>query len=297
MLFRKNNLTSGKNYEKLINEKPLCGVYTYSKAAWTAFVTSTQNRYESKIHRNCSLGAHRHGVLLVRLWVLDGGGNLPHPARQRDHRMDQRQLRCGRVPHLRLLLWAAGVAIFSLAAITAACIVPHWHPAPWYRGSWHYPPRVRRMAVPPHVPGGHHPGVRPAGGMNAPIHRNPASVLHPTPSRPAHPSGPSHTPPRGTAPQHSGGHSSPSRPSGGNTHFTRPSTPPSHFNGPSSPSRPSSGNTHFTRPSTPPSHFSGHSSSSRPSSGNTHFTRPAGDSSSGSRPHSGSSRFTRPSRG
>ena len=111
MLFRKNNLTSGKNYEKLINEKPLCGVYTYSKAAWTAFVTSTQNRYESKIHRNCSLGAHRHGVLLVRLWVLDGGGNLPHPARQRDHRMDQRQLRCGRVPHLRLLLRAAGVRL------------------------------------------------------------------------------------------------------------------------------------------------------------------------------------------
>ena len=111
MFFRKNNLTSGKNYEKLINEKPLCGVYTYSKAAWTAFVTSTQNRYESKIHRNCSLGAHRHGVLLVRLWVLDGGGNLPHPARQRDHRMDQRQLRCGRVPHLRLLLRAAGVRL------------------------------------------------------------------------------------------------------------------------------------------------------------------------------------------
>ncbi|MGN0821789.1 MAG: hypothetical protein ACI4OX_08445 [Akkermansia sp.] len=208
---------------------------------------------------------------------------------------------------------AAGVAIFSLAAITAACIVPHWHPAPWYRGSWHYPPRVRRMAVPPHVPGGHHPGVRPAGGMNAPIHRNPASVLHPTPSRPAHPSGPSHTPPRGVTPPHFDGHSSSHRPNNGNAHFTRPTTPPSNFSGSSSSHRPNNGNAHFTRPTTPPSNFSGSSSSHRPDNGNAHFTRPAapsrpnsgnsrftrptGGSSSDSRPHSGSSRFTRPSRG
>ena len=195
----------------------------------------------------------------------------------------------------------AGVAIFSLAAITAACIVPHWHPAPWYRGSWHYPPRVRRMAVPPHVPGGHHPGVRPAGGMNAPIHRNPASVLHPAPSRPSHPSGPSHNPPRVNTPPHSNGPTSTHRPGKGNSQFTRPSTTPPYFSGPTNTHRPSKGNSQFTRPSTTPPHFNGPTNTRRPSNGNSQFNRPSttpphfSGPTSTHRPGNGNSQFTRPS--
>ncbi len=55
----------------------------------------------------------------------------------------------------------AGVAIFSIAAITAACLVPDWGPAPWYHGHWHYPAHVHRVCAPPRHPAGHHPGVRP----------------------------------------------------------------------------------------------------------------------------------------
>ena len=55
----------------------------------------------------------------------------------------------------------AGVAVFSIAALTAACMVPDWSPAPWYCGHWHYPAHVHRVAVPRHCPAGHHPGVRP----------------------------------------------------------------------------------------------------------------------------------------
>ncbi len=73
----------------------------------------------------------------------------------------------------------AGVAIFTLAALTALCFVPHWKPAPWYHGGWSYPAHIHRVAAPPHFPSGHRPGVRPPGGMNAPIHRNPESVLGP----------------------------------------------------------------------------------------------------------------------
>lgn len=65
----------------------------------------------------------------------------------------------------------AGVAIFTLAAITAACCVPRWEPAPWYHGHWHYPHGCHRYDVPHHFPHGHCPGVRPHGGINAPIHQ------------------------------------------------------------------------------------------------------------------------------
>ncbi len=57
---------------------------------------------------------------------------------------------------------AAGAAIFSIAAITAACLVPDWGPAPWYCGHWHYPRHVHRVCAPPRHPAGHHPGVRPS---------------------------------------------------------------------------------------------------------------------------------------
>ena len=55
---------------------------------------------------------------------------------------------------------AAGAAIFSIAAITAACLVPDWRPASWYCGHWHYPPHVHYVSVPPHCP----PGTTPATG-------------------------------------------------------------------------------------------------------------------------------------
>lgn len=78
----------------------------------------------------------------------------------------------------------AGVAIFSIAALTALCFVPKWRPAPWYHGSWHYPPHIHRVAAPPRYEHGHRPHMRPHGGMNAPIHRNPASVLGKPGNRP-----------------------------------------------------------------------------------------------------------------
>lgn len=82
---------------------------------------------------------------------------------------------------------AAGAAVFTFAALTALCFVPHWGPAPWYRGSWHYPPRIHRVATPPHYPHGHMPHIRPQGGMNAPIHHaRPSSPLRPN-SRPQGP--------------------------------------------------------------------------------------------------------------
>lgn len=65
----------------------------------------------------------------------------------------------------------AGVAIFTLAAITAACLVPRWEPAPWYHGHWHYPHGCHRVDAPHHFPHGHCPGMRPHGGLDAPIHR------------------------------------------------------------------------------------------------------------------------------
>lgn len=61
---------------------------------------------------------------------------------------------------------AAGVAIFSIAALTALCFVPDWGPAPWYCGHWHYPPHIHRVSCPPRYSHGHHPGHRPSGGAH-----------------------------------------------------------------------------------------------------------------------------------
>ena len=75
---------------------------------------------------------------------------------------------------------AAGAAIFSIAAITAACLVPDWRPASWYCGPWHYPPHVHYVSVPPHCPPGHHPGHRP------PHHGNPPRPPHHPAPKPHH---------------------------------------------------------------------------------------------------------------
>ena len=72
---------------------------------------------------------------------------------------------------------STGAAIFTIAALTALCFVPDWGPAPWYHGHWHYPAHIHHCAVPPHHAPGHHPGSRPHGGLNAPIHKNPHHVL------------------------------------------------------------------------------------------------------------------------
>lgn len=74
---------------------------------------------------------------------------------------------------------AAGVAIFSIAALTALCYVPRWKPAPWYHGHHHHPPHCHYVAAPPRHPHGHAPAVRPVGGVNAPIHRHPQAALRP----------------------------------------------------------------------------------------------------------------------
>lgn len=82
----------------------------------------------------------------------------------------------------------AGAAIFSIAAITAACLVPDWGPAPWYCGHWRYPHHVHRVHVPTHCPPGHHPGRRPPlHAHHAPVHHHKPAVHHkPTaPHKPA----------------------------------------------------------------------------------------------------------------
>ncbi len=75
---------------------------------------------------------------------------------------------------------AAGAAIFTAAAITAACIVPDWGYADWYRGSWRYPVHVHHHHAPPRYPKGHRPSYRPAGGKNAAINRHPAQHFKPS---------------------------------------------------------------------------------------------------------------------
>ncbi len=72
---------------------------------------------------------------------------------------------------------SAGVAIFTIGALTALCYVPDWAPAPWYHGPLYYPPHIYRVPAPPRYAHGHAPHHRPAGGMHAPIHKNPSSIL------------------------------------------------------------------------------------------------------------------------
>lgn len=55
----------------------------------------------------------------------------------------------------------AGVAITTIAALTALCCIPNWGPADWYRGPA-YHPRGRRYSSPPRHPNNHKPNVRPS---------------------------------------------------------------------------------------------------------------------------------------
>lgn len=103
---------------------------------------------------------------------------------------------------------ADGAAIFAIAALTALCFVPHWGPASWYHGHYHYPHGIHRVAAPPRFPHGHRPAVRPASGIKpppAPKHHSvvkpaPAprpSVHHAAPAKPSHalPAKPGHAAP------------------------------------------------------------------------------------------------------
>ena len=71
----------------------------------------------------------------------------------------------------------AGAPIFTISALYAGCYVPNWSPASWCHHHHSYPHGIHRIARPPRYQSGHRPHVRPA--MNAPIHRNPSSVLRP----------------------------------------------------------------------------------------------------------------------
>ncbi len=57
---------------------------------------------------------------------------------------------------------SAGVAIFTLGALTALSCVPDWGYASWYRGSYRYPSHIRRYHAPPRYPKNHRPNYRPS---------------------------------------------------------------------------------------------------------------------------------------
>lgn len=179
---------------------------------------------------------------------------------------------------------AAGAAIFSIAAITAACLVPDWGPAPWYCGHWHYPRHVRRVARPQHCPAGHYPGRKaPHTVHRAPSHHHHPGVHHkPSHSKPAihHKPGVNHRPGAVNKP---GASSRPSvsRPSVSRPQVSRPSV--SRPQRPTSHARPSAGRPSFS--SRPQMH---RPQVSRPSGGRTHSrpSRPSGHS----RGHSGGHR-------
>ena len=111
---------------------------------------------------------------------------------------------------------ASGAAIFTIAALTALCFVPHWSPATWYHGHYHYPVGIHRCAAPPRFPSGHRPAVRPPSGIKppaAPAHRAPAPApAHRAPAakvQPPRAAAPAHRapaakvqPPRAAAPAH-----------------------------------------------------------------------------------------------
>ena len=102
---------------------------------------------------------------------------------------------------------AAGAAIFTIAALTALCYVPHWGPASWYHGHYHYPHGIHRVPQPPRYPAGHAPHVRPPAGA----HKGPGMPAHavhnpginrPAPAAPKQPNWP--RPGSNVAPQRPG---------------------------------------------------------------------------------------------
>lgn len=147
---------------------------------------------------------------------------------------------------------AAGAAVLSFAALTALCFVPQWGPAPWYRGPWHYPPRIHRVPAPPHCPPGHMPHMRPSGGLNAPIHRNPNSVLRPPhnshgPALSGKPNGGSH----GNRPPVPNGMGKPGRPNHGAGNVSQPGRPNHGLGKVSQPGRHNHGVVNVSQPGKP----------------------------------------------
>jgi len=95
----------------------------------------------------------------------------------------------------------AGVAIFTVAALTALCFVPDWGPAPWYRGHWHYPPHIHHCPAPPRYEHGHRPYHRPPGGLNAPVHKHPPyPAARPSAPKPHHHNNGAHARPNNSRP-------------------------------------------------------------------------------------------------
>lgn len=125
---------------------------------------------------------------------------------------------------------ASGAAIFSIAALTALCFVPHWSPASWYHGPYHYPKGIHRVSAPPKFPSGHRPHMRPHGGLvppKAPAH--PGAGMHhnvnphPPVGRPAPPA----PKPSVSRPAHKGGFQTlPQAPGRGVGHVPAPNHKP-----------------------------------------------------------------------
>ncbi len=212
----------------------------------------------------------------------------------------------------------AGVAIFTVAALTALCFVPHWNPAPWYHGHWHYPAHIHRCAAPPHFPQGHRPGHRPPGGLNAPIHKNPGSVFRPQgANRPGMGNQPGNRPGIGNQPGNRPGNNpgmgnNPgNRPGIGNQPGNRPGNNPGMGNNPGnrpSGAKPQMGNSpnnrpqmNQNRPSGNRPNMGGQPGGNRPSmGGQPGGNRPSmGGQTGGARPSMGGSRSqaSRPSMG
>lgn len=97
----------------------------------------------------------------------------------------------------------AGAAVFSLSLLTSDCYVPHWEPASWYRGSYRYPARVKRISAPPRHPAAHKPSYRPARPMsradNPVVRRSNPPAAAPRPNTPPRVNAPSTRP---TSPSH-----------------------------------------------------------------------------------------------
>ena len=178
---------------------------------------------------------------------------------------------------------SAGVAIYSISALTAWCYVPNWRPAPWYHGPHHHPHHCHHAPAPPKHDHGHHPGRRPEGGLHAPIHKNPSSVL----GKPVGHNG---------RPSHGSNHVSAGRPNGnrpGNTMVNRPNgnRPGNNMVNRPNMSRPNNNaishpsNNAMSRPSMsrPNNNAMSRPSISRPS--NNAMSRPSGHS--GGRPNMG----------
>lgn len=102
---------------------------------------------------------------------------------------------------------AAGAAIFTIGALTALCYVPHWGPASWYHGHFHYPHGIHRVPQPPRFPAGHAPHVRPPAGA----HTGPGMPRPGAAPRPAAPQPGWHRPGSNVGPQRPGW-SQPARP-------------------------------------------------------------------------------------